>query len=113
MNISKFKVVTKYLTGGIANVIEYILDLFNEFIKKLPASEVSKYAQVAKDVAVFVQNLANTLITNEAKKKAALATAQAFEELAKALLDCTLTKDELDVIVDAVQAAIKAWKEAK
>jgi len=82
-------------------------------IQKLPKDEVAKYAQLAKDVANFVQNLANSLITNEAKKKAALLTAQAFADLATALLDANLTKPELDGIIDAVQDAVKAWKEAK
>jgi len=113
MKVSKIKVIAKYFTGGLTSVIEYLLDLFNEMIQKLPAAEVAKYAQLAKDVANFVYNLANTLITNDAKKKAALLTAQAFADLATALLDSTLTKEELETVIASVKAAIEAWKEAK
>jgi len=113
MKVSKLKVIAKYFTGGIAGVVEYILDLFNEMIQKLPKSEVAKYAQLAKDIANFVANLANSLISNEAKKKAAIATAQCFADLATALLDANMTKDELDGIIESVKAAIDAWKEAK
>jgi len=112
MNISKLKVVLKYMTGGIESVIEYLLDLFNEMIAKLPAEEVAKYAQLAKDVAVFVSNLC-VLIPSEAKKVAAKKTAECFEELAAALIDSKMDKEELDVIIEKAKIAIKAWKDAK
>jgi len=112
MNISKVKVALKYLTGGIESVIEYLLDLFNEMISKLPAEEVAKYAQLAKDISVFVGNLC-VLIKDDKKKIAAQATAQCFADLAVALYDSKMTKTELDALIDEVKAAIKAWKEAK
>jgi len=111
MNISKIKVIAKYLTGGIANVIEYLLDLFNEMIQKLPKEEVAKYAQLAKDIAIFVSNCC-VLIKDEKKKIAAQATAQCFADLATALLDSSLTKDELDSIIISIKAAVDAWKNA-
>jgi len=112
MQVSKLKIITKYLTGGIASVIEYLLDLFNEMIAKLPAEEVAKYAQLAKDVAVFVGNLCN-LIKSDAKKEAAKKTAEAFDRLATALLDSKMTREELDEVIESVRIAVEAWKEAK
>lgn len=111
MKISKAKIIIKYLTGGLASVVEYILDLLNELIAKLPAVEVAKYAQLAKDAANFVQNL-TVLITDEKKKRAAAITAQAFADLAAALIDAHITEDELNAVVDRVKEAIDAWKEA-
>jgi len=113
MKVSKLKIIAKYFTGGVAGVAEYVLDLFNEMIQKLPKDEVWKYAQLAKDVANFVHNVANALIANEAKKAAALATAEAFDRLATALLDANLTKGELDGVVLSIKAAVAAWKEAR
>ena len=112
MKISKLKVVVKYMTGGVESVVEYILDLFNEMVAKLPAEEVAKYAQLAKDVSVFVNNLC-VLVKNEAKRNAAKATARCFEDLATSLLDSKMTKEELDGVVESVKAAVKAWKDAK
>jgi len=113
MNVSKVKMIFKYMTGGFEGIVEYLLDLFNDMIQRLPKDEVAKYAQLAKDIAVFVDNIATALIKNEAKKLAAKATAQCFADLATALLDSELTEDELDCIIESVKAAIKAWQEAK
>lgn len=112
MKISKVKVVLKYLTGGVESVVEYILDLFNEMVAKLPAEEVAKYAQLAKDVSVFVGNLC-VLIKSEDRRDAAQATAQCFSDLATALLDSKLSKEELDGIVAAVKSAVEDWRKVR
>lgn len=113
MKISKLKVIAKYFTGGIAGVVEYVLDAFNDLISRLPVAEVAKYAQLAKDVANFVDNVANILIMNEAKKATAQITAQSFALLATALIDAKITRDELTGIVGAVKESVEAWKKAK
>ena len=112
MKISKLKVAVKYLTGGVESVVGYLLDLFNEMVAKLRGEDVAKYAQLAKDISVFVNNLC-VLIANEAKRNAARATAQCFADLATSLLDSKLTKEELDGVIDAVKAACEAWRKAK
>ena len=112
MNISKFKVVLKYLTGGLASVVEYLLEQFNGLIAKLPAEDVARYAQLAKDIANFLANLCD-LISSEPKRNAAKLTADAFADLAAALIDSKITSEELDTIIDAVKAAVAAWKDAK
>jgi len=110
MNVSKVKLVLKYMTGGIAGVIEYLLDLFNAMIDKLPKDEVAKYAQLASDISNFIKNLCSSLITDAEKKDAALKTAEAFNELAIALLDAEVTPTELDAITEKIAAAVEAWR---
>lgn len=111
MNISKLKIVFKYMTGGVAGVVEYVLDAFNEAAAKLPSEDVAKYAALAGDAAKFVCSCCG-LIRDDAKKRAAQMTAAAFADLASALSDAKLTKDELDAVVASVKAAVAAWKEA-
>lgn len=113
MKVSKIKVAIKYFSGGIAAVAEYLLDLFNEMIQTLPKDEVAKYAQLAKDVASFIDHVCEVLITDHKKQNAARWTAQCFGELALALVDSNVTKDEIAGIVDATQKAIDAWKVIK
>lgn len=117
MNISKIKGMFALLTGGLAGLIKYVLDAFNtQVLGKIPNKETGiKYVKDAQALSAFVGAiLANHSEDLSEKRKAVLeAILAAVDELAKSLEDFQVNQEELDAIIDKVQAAIDAWKKAK
>jgi len=117
MNISKIKAVWKLTTGGVAGLIEYLLDLFNDQVLA-KVKDKEEFAAYAEDVAQFVFFLdgvmnRHTKWMSDAKRAAFSATINAVKELADALKDCKFEASELDAVIEKIKAAIEAWKAAK
>lgn len=117
MQISKLKAICALATGGISGLVKFLLNLFNtQVLARITDKETGlKYL---KDIQA-VYALVRTLLDNHAgdisdeKKKVGEAILAALEELTKALEDFQVDAEELDVIIDKVNAAIDAWKKAK
>jgi len=105
------------LCGGISGLIEYACKWFTENVlsKIKDKDEFAAYADDVDQFGNFLEGCFNrhTKWLTEAKRAAANATIAAIRNLAAALRDCEITKDEIDAFVDAVVKAINAWKEAK
>ena len=111
MNISKLKLVWKYLTGGKSAVLDYVLDVANSFVAKLDGAkqdELKGYLSAARNVLA-------TLIDCEwlCPKKWRNEYAQtlgAFGDLVDALGDLELTPDEIAKVSQSFQLAYAAWR---
>ena len=117
MEISKMKAMLALLTGGVAGIIKYVLDVFNQqVLAKIPNKETG--AKYLKD-AQAVYTLLRAIMDNHAddfsaqRKEIFVAILAAVEELTKVLEDFTVSETELDAVVAKIQAAIDAWKKAK
>ena len=117
MNISKIKLVITALTGGVAGIIEYLLDLFNDqVLAKIKDKETGlMYLKDVRSLSTCAKEILenHSAQMSEAKTAAGQKTVDALDELAKALEDFKLEPDELDAIVEKVKAAVEAWKAAK
>ena len=105
------------LFGGVTTIIEYALEWFNTKVlaKITDAEEYTAYCTDVIEFGVYLDGVFNRhqKWMSEAKREASAATINAIKELASALQDRTLTKEEVDSIVDKVIACIEAWKKAK
>lgn len=111
MNIGKFGALWALVTGGWAGLAVYILEAVNKYLATLDQSKIAQAALVAKSVANAIDALAPLVPTKYFD--AIKATTSAVVTLATALADGKVTQDELDANIDAVEAAIDAWKKTK
>lgn len=111
MEISKFKIVWKFLTGGREGVLDYALDCANNFAAKIPDAkqeELKGYLATAQKVLDTLSNLSWLC-----PKKWMFAyghTVAAFADVVSALGDLKLTADEIATITAAFQTAYAAWR---
>ena len=111
MNISKFKIVIKYIFGGTSAVVEYILGVVNKALSSVDTSSKEK-----------AQALLNTLLKANATLKAIAwlvptkwqtaygKTLDSIFSIVMMLEDLQITKEEIDIAYDRSKAAIAAWK---
>lgn len=111
MNISKFKAVWSFITGGWAGLAVLILEAVNRYLATLDPAKLAQFALVVKSLANAVDALAPLIPSKYAD--AVRATTAALSALAQSLADGKITEKELDANIDAVQAAVLAWKEAR
>lgn len=112
MNISKFGALWSLMTGGWAGLAVYILEAVNKWLAKLDQTKLAQAAQIVKSVASALEILLGTFLP-EKYRDAAQKTLEALNTLALALADGKVTQEELDAQIDAIEAAVLAWKEAK
>ena len=116
MKFSKIKAVIALVFGGMAGVIKYALNVFNEQVLGRITDKVTgaKYIKDAQAVIALLQAiLENHADDFSEQRKAVLKTIiEAIDELAKALEDLNVSEEELDSIIEKVKAAIDAWKAA-
>lgn len=111
MNISKFKLVLKFLFGGGESALDYVLDCANTLAAKLPDAkkeDIKGYLAIAKKTLDTLD--AVSWLCPARWQKAYWATTYAFADLVDALDDLTLTADELAKVANAFQLAYAAWR---
>lgn len=108
MNISKIGAVWNFLTGGWSGLAVYVLECVNRWLATLDAEKLAQAALVVKSLCNAVDAFVPLIPLKYAA--ACKATTNALATLALALADGQLTKEELDVQIDAVEAAIEAWR---
>lgn len=112
MQISKLTALWKLMTGGWAGLAVYILEAVNKWLATLDQEKLARAASIVKAVANALEILTETFLPAKFKA-AAKATLDALNTLATALADGKITQEELDANIDAIEAAIFAWKEAR
>lgn len=112
MNISKLGALWALMTGGWSGLVVYLLEAVNEALAKLDAAKLAEVAKIVKSVMDALHILGDTFVP-ERYRTACRFTVEALADLAVALQDGKLTKDELDAEIDAVEAAVEEWKKAK
>lgn len=111
MKISKIGAVWSFVTGGWAGLAVFILGAVNGYLATLDQSKLAQFALVVKSLANAVDALEPLIQSKYAE--AVRATTAALAALAQSLADGKITEDELKANIDAVKAAINAWKEAR
>ena len=99
------------MTGGWAGLAVYILEAINKWLAILDQSKIAQVALVVKSVSNAIDALAPLLPVKYTD--AVKATTAAVSKRAESLADGKVTKEELDDNIDAVEAAINAWKKVK
>lgn len=111
MNVSKLKIVWKYLTGGMGSVVDHLLDLLNTALSKIDGSSKIKLQAVLNtaehvlSVLVALEWLCPTKWQTAYKK-----TIIAVGTVIDALKDLTITAKELEKVRDDFAIAVEAWK---
>lgn len=112
MDINKLTALWKLMTGGWAGLATYLLDAVNKWLATLDRGKLAYAASIVKAVANALEILLSTFLPAK-YRTAAERTLDALNALALSLADGMITKEELDANIDAVEAAIEAWKEVK
>ena len=111
MNISKLKIVWKFLFGGREAVLDYILDTANSLVAKIgdaKRSEIVAYLAQAKSILSAFERY--SWLCPAKWQNAYGLTLSAFADVVQALTDLKLTGDEVTQICAAFQTAYAAWR---
>lgn len=111
MTISKFKIVLKWLFGGIGSVVDYLLDVVNSALSKIDPSRKEQVQAVLNvaEKALGILGVIKAFIP--VKWQTAFdKTVFAMTELCVCLEDLQLTKEELSGCQASFAAAVAAWK---
>lgn len=111
MNISKLKLVWKFLTGGREGVLDYGLDVSNTFAARLPDAkkeELKAYLATARNILDTLDAL--SWLCPKKWLAAYEETVAAFGALVAALNDMKVTRDELTAVCNAFRIAYAAWR---
>ena len=117
MKISRIKALFSLLTGGIAGIIKYVLNVFNvQVLGRITNKETGlKYVRDIQAAYVFLRTVMGNHSDDlsDARKACLSSILTALEELTKALEDFNVNENELDGIIEKVTDAIDAWKKAR
>ena len=111
MNISKFKIVWKYLFGGTSSVVEYVLGVLNKALSSFGETSKEK-VQACLNTAVRVLAVLTAIkwLVPTKWQTAYGNTIFAVQGVVDSLSDLEITKDELTTVADRCKAALDAWK---
>jgi len=105
------------MLGGVSSLIEWAIEWFNEHVlqKIKDKEEFAAYAEDVEQFGFFLDGVftRHQKWMSEEKRDALVATINAVRELAVALKDAEVSKEEVDAIVDKIVEAVEAWKKAK
>ena len=111
MNISKIKLVWKFITGGREGILDYALDVANTFVDRLADAkreDLKSYLSTARNILDTLNSL-SWLCPSKWRQAYAL-TLSAFADLVAALDDLKVTQDELTAVCNAFRIAYAAWR---
>ena len=117
MSISTLTSIYALLTGGLAGLVKYLLEVFNkQILGKITDKETGlKYLRDVQSVYALIRSIIENHAADfsEKRKAAGDAILAAIEELTKALDDFEVNETEFDGIIAKVKEAIDSWKKAK
>lgn len=113
MEISKFKLVCKWIFGGVDSVVDYLLDVLNKALEKIDP-EKKETVQAVLNIALKVSNTLQKIAWAVPTKwqTAYRDTCDVLETFCTVLMDIKVSRDELDAVINSVKKAIEAWKSA-
>ncbi len=113
MKISKIKIAWKYLTGGVGNVADYLLDVLSNAMQSLNDTTKEKVQGVLNCAKKVLSTLESMKWLCPTKWQTAYKqTINAVRAVVDALEDLTITREEFDKMREAFNAAVVAWKGA-
>lgn len=111
MNISKFKIVVKFLFGGKEAVLDYVIDVANDFVAKLgdqKQEQLKSYVEQARKILAALEKYSN-LCPNKWIKPY-METVEAFSRIVDALDDLKVTPEEIVEIYTSFTEAYSTWR---
>ena len=111
MNISKLKLVWKFLTDGREGVLDYALDVANTFADRLADAkkeELKSYLDTACSILNTLDSLSWLCPTRW--RQAYALTLSAFSDIVCAIDDLKITPDELTAVCNDFHLAYAAWR---
>lgn len=111
MKISKLKALWSLMTGGWTGLATYLLEAINKTLKKLDPAKIKQVAVIVEAVASALKALV-PLMPDKYQAAVSL-TIETVSKLAEALKSGDIDEKELDGEINAIEAAIQAWKDAK
>lgn len=110
MEISKLKIVWRFLTGGTSGVVEYIFEVANNAVNGLPGATKDKIRRVLDAIdAVLAFAVKYSWLCPERWRADYDVTLDALKTVSKAAEDLELTQEELGRVVDAWKIAYATW----
>ena len=111
MNISKLKIVWKFLFGGKEAVLDYVIDVANNLVAEISSAKQAELKGYLKNAQGILDTLTGLKWLCPSKwRKAYSLTISAFADVVTALGDLAISPDEIDGIVTAFQSAYCAWR---
>lgn len=111
MNISKFKIVLKYIFGGTSAVVEYVLGVINKALASIDASSKEKAQALLNTVLKGYTTLKAIAWLIPTKWQTAYGkTLDSIFAIVMMLEDLQITKEEIDIAYDRSKAALDAWR---
>lgn len=109
--MSTFKVIVKYVFGGMGSVVDYLLDLLNAALAKLDPANKAKIQGVLNLAEKILSTMSALKWLCPTKWQTAYSAATAAVlSVVNALEDLVLTSEELTAIRKAFAEAVTAWK---
>lgn len=99
------------MTGGWTGLATYLLEAINKTLKKLDPAKIKQVAVIVEAVASALKALV-PLMPDKYQAAVSL-TIETVSKLAEALKSGDIDEKELDGEINAIEAAIQAWKDAK
>lgn len=110
MNISKWKVVWSFITGGGTGVVDYLLGLLKQALDNLSNPTKEKIQAVLNFTVKILSVLKAVQIFIPVKWQVAyMLTIRMVEQIVDSLQDLEVTGAELKAIVDGYNEAYAAW----
>ena len=110
MNISKWKVVWSFITGGGTGVVDYLLGLLKQVLGNLGNPTREKIQAVLNFTVKILSVLKAVQIFIPVKWQVAyMLTIRMVEQIVDSLQDLEVTGAELKAIVDGYNEAYAAW----
>ena len=112
MNISKTKLVMKFLFGGgVGGVVDYLLDILNSALGQL--SEETKgniihALKIAENVLAWLMRV--SVLVPKKRQSAYVVTIDAVQNVVISLHDLELTREEIVIIRDKFNTVVLEWK---
>lgn len=111
MNVSKLKLLLKYIFGGIDSVMEYLLDIANRALKSIEPLTKERVAAAYNVVGSVISTMRALQWLCPAKwQRAYSATLAMLASTLDALSDFELTQEELARLAAAFRNGVAAWR---
>ena len=111
MSISKFKVIIKFIFGGKEAVLDYVLDVANDFVAKLgdqKQEQLKSYVEQARKILAALEKYSNLCPSKWIEPY--METVEAFSHIVNALDDLKVTPEEIEEIYTSFTKAYAAWR---
>ena len=111
MNISKLKIVWKWITGGMGSVADYLLDVLNDALMKVDGNNKQKVQAVLNIADRVLSTLMALKWLCPTKWQTAYSeTVVAVGDVVGALQDLKIEMHELEKLRDRFATVVEEWK---